>query len=289
VISKPLKHVRQPFPDMSGIAPYSLFLLLSFSIVQVQSQDIVVDPITNHKQYDFFVKQFDDFVERFNYKRDFAGKEILPQAENGPSRQSIIASLFNHDDPRIDKGNSSYSPEYEALALEFIQIVCRDSLHIYKNSEAVFASAETRGKFKEETVQFKIILRQEQVGKNMLKWVIWDIEAPFLSFLQEDTTYLRFLPPSSGDLDFKELRRAMKDLDYLHYYAHEKYNYDPLSVFFYLLHEGEIEIESIQEVKYRIYDIPGWCMILKDFNRDSKNAGWLMDDLYKAELPVKCK
>jgi hypothetical protein len=262
---------------------YSLWWCIIFFQIQLSGQVLTPDSANRYEIYDYNVKQFDDFADRFNFKTDYRGKTIIPVAYAGPSRQTIIASLFNHDDPRMIKSSEFYSPEYEVLIREFIYVVCRDSLSIDKNSENLFASAETRGRFRDRIVNFNIILNQERVGKDMIKWVIRDIEADFLYFLLEDTTILRFLPPSSGELDFKELKRALKDLDYLQYYAHKNYSFEPTSVFFYLQNKGEMEIESIQEVKYRVLDIPGWCMILKDFNRLSKNSGWLIEDIYKTK------
>ena len=81
---------------------------------------------------------------------------------------------------------------------------------------------------------------------------------------------LCFLPPSSDELDFMELRRALNDKDYLYQYAHREYNYDPLSVFFYLVYHDQLEIESIREVTYLVCAIPGWKIKVSDFNRQSK-------------------
>jgi hypothetical protein len=256
---------------MTRFFSYGLLLGLLFSSIELCSQELLPDASLKHEVYAAWVKQFDDFALRFNGEPEY--DEI--------SRRSAVASLFNHEDARTLKDSEGFSPEYVSLAKEFIYMVCHDTLGIDRNSEEIFAAAETRGLLENKEVRAKIILRQERVGKDMLKWVIQDIEADFLDFLLTDTTMLRFLPPSSGELDFKELQRAMKDVDYLHYYAHKNYEYNPLSVFFYLLNSGALKIESIQEVKYRIYDIPGWCIILKDFNRNSKNAGWLIDDLYR--------
>jgi hypothetical protein len=50
-------------------------------------------------------------------------------------------------------------------------------------------------------------------------------------------------------------------------------------VFFYLLNNNELKIETVPEVNYRILDIPGWDIELTDFNRNSKNSGWLISDL----------
>lgn len=256
---------------MARLLSYGLLLGFLFSSMDICSQELLQDASLKHEIYDAWVKQFDDFANRFN------GGPVYDAA----ARSSAVASLFNHEDPRTLRDSEDFSAEYVSLAKEFIHTVCYDTLDIDRNSEEIFASAETRGLLEDKEVHFNIILQQERVGKDMLKWVIRDIEADFLEFLLSDSTMLRFLPPSSGELDFMELHRAMKDVDYLHYYAHKNYDYEPLSAFFYLLNTGALKIESIQEVKYRIYAIPGWCIILKDFNRNTKNAGWLIEDLQR--------
>lgn len=252
---------------MSRLFLYGLLLISTVVSGQVLTPDIE----EKYEVYRAKIKQFDDFANRFN--------GTSTDTSDISDRRLTLLSLFNHEDPRFIEDSQDYSPEYVKGVKEFIETVLKDSLTIDKNSENIHAKAETHGMLDGKAVTFHILLKQEQVGKDMLKWVILDVEAAFLEVLESDTTMMRFLPPTSGELDFKELLRAMKDEGHQHEYAHRDYRYDGLSVYFYLLNSGHLQLESVQEVQYLVYDIPGWCMVLKDFNRNSKNAGWLIHDL----------
>jgi hypothetical protein len=260
----------------------NLFLLtLFFTLVPISGQNLSDHSFLTEQNFKFRVKQLSEFIDRFNNTIDIKEAEASGNEIIIVSRQTAIANLFNQADSRLDRQSEFYSADYEKSVREFILNVSRDSLHLSKGSENIFASAKTLGAYKNKPVSFEIILNQERVGKDMLKWVISDIQSDFLNIFEIDTVQLRFLPPSSDKLDFMELRRAMNDKKHLDQYADRNYQYSPLSVFFYLVHHDELKIESVQEVKYILYDIPGWQITLSDFNRNEKNSGWLISDLKK--------
>ena len=122
-------------------------------------------------------------------------------------------------------------------------------------------------------------MRQEKTSEEALKWVIFEVKADFLDFLVPDTIMLRFLPPTSDELDFLELRRALSDSTHLDSYAHQEFGCDPLSVFFFLIFSGELTFQHVQTVEYIVRDIPGNEFILHYYNRSSQNSGWMIREL----------
>jgi len=48
-----------------------------------------------------------------------------------------------------------------------------------------------------------------------------------------------------------------------------------------------MKFEYVEEVNYHITDIPGWCIKVKDFNREELNSGWLIYDLSTNNLNQK--
>jgi len=116
------------------------------------------------------------------------------------------------------------------------------------------------------------------------KWVILDVKGDLFDFLKTDTAFVRFIPPSSNETDFMNLKRALEDINYLHYYASKDYQPDYLTLFFYLVNTGAIKFEYVNEVIYHILDIPGWIMKIREFNRNELNSGWLISDLSENNL-----
>jgi len=78
------------------------------------------------------------------------------------------------------------------------------------------------------------------------------------------------------------LKRALEDTKYLQYYSSKNYEPDYLTVFYYMLNTGLVKFDYVEDVTYHIIDIPGWCIKVKDFNRNEMNSGWLIMDVSKS-------
>jgi hypothetical protein len=46
-----------------------------------------------------------------------------------------------------------------------------------------------------------------------------------------------------------------------------------------MVKSGFIKFDYVEEVLYHIIDIPGWCIKVKEFNRNEMNSGWLIYDV----------
>jgi hypothetical protein len=245
------------------------------------SQTIINPGNPNEKIFLVRTKQFNEFLDRFNYKTNFNGDPIDSVFKSKIPRDKMINSLFDLKDPRINPSDKSYSVNYINEKTEFINEVVHRNLLIYKYSDKIIAEARSRIVYKGIPSTIRIFLTQEIVGKDMVKWVIINVKGEMFNFLQTDTAYIRFIPPSSNETDFINLKRALEDIDHLQYYSFKDYNPDYLAVFYYLLNSGLIKFEYVEEVIYHIIDIPGWCVKVKEFNRTEMNSGWLISDVAK--------
>jgi hypothetical protein len=90
---------------------------------------------------------------------------------------------------------------------------------------------------------------------------------------------VRFIPPSSNETDFMNLKRALEDTDYLQYYASSEYSPENLTLFFFMIKTGLLSFEYVEEINYNIIDIPGWQITVKEFPRNDMNSGWLISDI----------
>ncbi|MCD4770641.1 MAG: hypothetical protein K8R35_10800 [Bacteroidales bacterium] len=258
-------------------------IILLLTGILVVSQNICSQNILNsqnHSQQQFVarIKQFNEFVDRFNYKTDFNGDKIDSSFMVKYPRERYLEHLFDRDT------SSAIDP---LLAEKFINYVDSNNLYAYKYSNKIIAAARTKVLSGEKTETLTIFLNQEIVGDDMVKWVILDVKGSPLNFMEEDTTHIRFISPSSNETNFINLKRAMEDTTHLQDYAHINYRYDPLSVFFYCLNKNIIEIEHVEKLSYYIIDIPGWCFKIEEFNRPGYNSGWLISGLFETDLKLR--
>jgi hypothetical protein len=265
-----------------NILPAVVFILPGiFNNSLSYSQTIVNPENPNEKIFLVRTKQFNEFIDRFNYKINFNGDPVDSVFMSKIPRDKMINSLFDLKDPRIDASGKSYSRNYIDEKAEFVNEVVHKNLLIYKYSGNIIAEAKSRVIFNGIPRAIRIFLTQEIVGKDMVKWVIINVKGDLFNFLQTDTAFIRFIPPSSNETDFINLKRALEDTDHLQYYSSKDYDPDYLTVFYYMVNSGLVKFEYVEEIIYHIIDIPGWCIKVKEFNRIEMNSGWLISDVGK--------
>jgi hypothetical protein len=260
--------------------------IVSLNCISVFCQNIVPARSTNEKIYLVRTKQFNEFLDRFNYKTDFNGNIINSDFSSKVSREKMIEILFDLKDPRTDPMNKSYSSDYTETKGEFIKEVVRKNLLVNKYSVNIIAEAKSSIIYKGIPQTISIFLNQELVGKDMVKWVLTDVKGDILNIFKSDTSLIRFIPPSSNETDFLNMKRAFDDIDHLQDYAYKDFRPDYLSVFFYCLNTGLIKFEYVEKVLYHIIDIPGWCIKVMEFNRADVNSGWLISDVTHNKLSL---
>jgi len=268
-----------------GAIPLIIFFnVLVFNISL--GQTITDQSKSNENIFLVKTKQFNEFIDRFNYNTDFYGNRIDSTFMKKMPREKFIAALFDLKDERISTNNNSSSGNYNETKTSFIREVNKNNFLIDKYSANIIAEARSKVIFEGKPETVYVFLNQELVGRDMIKWVILDVRGAILNFLKTDTSLIRFISPSSNETDFINLRRAMEDIDHLQYFAFKDYKVDYLTVFFYLLNQKRIKFEYVEDIIYHIIEIPGWCIKVKEFNRNKMNSGWLISDVMKNNLDL---
>jgi len=248
------------------------------------SQAIVKSVNSNEKIFLARTKQFNEFLDRFNYKTTFTGEPVDSAFRSKIPRDKMVNALFDLKDKRTDPASKDYSKDYVELKNRFIGEVIGKNLQVTRYSGKIIAEARSQVVYKGSPKRISVFLAQEVVNESRIKWVILDVKGEMFSFLKSDTTFIRFIPPSSNETDFMNLKRALEDISYLQYYAGKDYEPDNLTLFFYLVNTGVLKFEYVDEVIYHITDLPGWCMKIREFNRNDLNSGWLISDLSENSL-----
>jgi hypothetical protein len=243
------------------------------------SQVITGTDNSNEKIFLARTKQFNEFLDRFNYKTTFKGDPIDSAFSSKIPRSNMVNALFDLKDSRTDPASKEYSKNYIDLKNRFVAEVVGKNLQIARYSGKIIAEARSHVVYKGSPQNITVFLSQEVIGETRIKWVILDVKGEIFNFLKTDTAFIRFIPPSSNETDFMNLKRALEDVNYLQYYASGGYKPDYLAIFFYMINTGVLKFEYVSEVVYHITDLPGWCIKVREFNRNELNSGWLISDL----------
>lgn len=246
---------------------------------------VIVEPVnSNEKIFLARTKQFNEFLDRFNYKTTFTGEAVDSVFRAKIPRINMVNALFDLKDKRTDPATKEFSGDYIDLKNRFVLEVVAKNLKIARYSDKIIAEARSRIVYRGAIKNISVFLSQEVIGENRIKWVILDVKGEIFNFLKNDTSFIRFIPPSSNETDFMNLKRALEDISYLQYYASSGYKPDNLTLFFYLVNTGVLKFEYVEEIIYHITDLPGWCIKIRDFNRNELNSGWLISDLSENSL-----
>jgi hypothetical protein len=279
--------IMQESKRFFGLLRYILLTILVINFCQDNSAQVLGGSIqTNEALFLARIKQFNEFLDRFNYKTDLRGNLVDSEFIKRMPREKYLNSLFNLKDPRLQNG-STYSESYAAIRSECIADVLNNDLTINKNSGNIIAEAKSKVILNRNSMPVSIFLVQETLKNGALKWVMIDVKGEIFNFLKIDSGRKHYLSPASNETDFIDLKTAMAESSYIHYYASEGFKTDRLSVFFYMLNAGIIKFDYVEAVYYHVLDIRGWCIKVKDFNRNEMNSGWLIYDISKNKLPVK--
>ncbi len=246
-----------------------IFLLLVIGKSHAQDQSNVL----HDENYEFKVKQIDDFIDRFNRDR-FGNFYQYLKAENQElldkklNRAEFIRMLFN-------KSNSNLKPE---LIGKFINQVLKNKTRLRLTDSNWYAGVDCDFARKGTTIKIKIALEQQYLEDGSSKWVICGILSRDLDPLKNvDTT--KFLNSSSHGTDFIGIERVFKDKDNLPAYFAGNFRPGSISVFIDEIKNNTLKFLQVNDVKYYFSQVSDWVFEVSQFHRDSKNSGWLISNL----------
>jgi hypothetical protein len=229
------------------------------------------------------VKQIDEFIERFDAVDSTLIQEYNIKHKIAPlNRTNLIKSLFNQE--RKDWN-------FNELTL-FIRQVDNNTAPVLLNftDDKWFAnvtcSVTQDGKPKTVLLKLKI----QKMPAQSFKWVIFDAEAPFLSeggkvtqpVLTPAVDKNAFLNPMSHSLNFFNLDMMTLDTRNISNYVATTGDYtNDLGAFISQCMSHRIKVIGVKSVTYSFLQIRGWDMEIQQYNRPTKNSGWLISKLIK--------
>lgn len=220
-------------------------------------------------------KQVNQFFRRFNNEEGPDGIRYDKRSNdyrNPSSRLKYLNMLFDMENGELN----------QQVKNDFIQQVNNDSLPEYLDfhSEGWFAEVKTKFLYRGQSkyVTFYLELEQENLG---YKWVITNVFFDdYSKILEEDNLgQEKFLHPMSHELDFMNFIRVFDDKKYIEDYTSKGFAPDYLSIFIYEFKQGLFEYQTVMDLKFHFFQVPGWYFELEKFNRPGYNTGWLISRL----------
>lgn len=256
------------------------FLILTLLIVgncyAAMSQTQILKTL-DREQYLAKVKLVDEFLVRFNGQetRQDVGKKYK-------DRISSILLLFD-----LAKFKSKSDSGFIA-AKQFAENAVSDSVFLKYEGGKWFAKAKCTGHISQKAVSFYLYLTVEEVKDSVYKWVIANVDGDIFKTMRDKPHEELFISPNSHELFFSSLRSITKDsYEFIDDYAKKTFKADKLSVFMTLVRCGKLKIDAVSDLEFVFTQVPNYIFTIRHFERESKNAGWLIDKL--EEMPEKEK
>lgn len=234
------------------------------------------------------VKQIDEFIERFNNSDKTLIKEYYKKNDSAIilTREELIKSLFNAEDKTwnfneitnfINQVADKQNPEY---------------LNFFGNNW--YATVKCAVRYKGMPKNVTLVLKVQNQLNGSSKWIIIGADANFLR-LPEIKQHLLKIPnprdstislnPVSNATEFLNIDQVSRDKANIKNYFLQSNNYkDDLPLVENEILNSHLIIDKSIAVIYYFTQIPGWEIEIKQYNRPTKNSGWLISKLKKIQI-----
>lgn len=224
-------------------------------------------------------KQVNQFFLRFNGEETVTGKRLYP-GDAGyrdlKARKKYMGILFDNSNPTIGSDVKFVFTE-EVLNKKAPVLIDFYSTGWYAEATCTFM-------YKKEKVNLILYLKIEK-QKSGYKWVVsnvyFDRFESWFSHLNDTVNVKYFIHPMSHELDFMNLHKAFREPENLDYYFENGYIPDMTGLFVMEMKNGNLSFVSVNNLKFHLFQVPGWYFELSYFNRNENNSGWLISNILR--------
>ena len=240
----------------------AILLLFSHS-----AQAQIVFPGDEFDNFEYHIKQIDEFILRFNLK------ELLVQPDK--------SAQYKRDNRILLFDRNYYLADSNALN-EFISSIEEQNTILSFYDSTWYAIADCNVTFRGKKDRISLILRTEQVKDDIYKWSIIDAQGSILELTPKTQSERLRLLPTDNEVNFIALQSITTDNSQnITLFNEKKHKNDRLSVFNCLVYYKLLKIDNVQELSYCFTQVKGYKFFVKNFNREQMNAGWLIYDVQK--------
>lgn len=224
----------------------------------------------NRNQYLAKVKLMDEFFARFN------GDEVRPNlTKKYADRKSNILFLFD-----LSKFKSKADKNFK-LAEKFAKEVADSNYCLRFESPKWDACVKCHGTLNGKQVSFLMhLVVEERDSSNMYKWAIANVEGDIFKTSKDRPHKNLFVMPNDHEQFFASIRKISTEAyRFVDDYMVDSYKTSALSVFATLVRNGALKIDYVSDLHFIFSQVPNYKFVVKYFDRESENAGWLIDSV----------
>jgi hypothetical protein len=232
------------------------------------------------------VKQYDEFIERFNFdSKTPLIKHLQKECPDCPLKRSdILLSLFNVEkvwnttmvDSFVKNMTGGIGQELNFKDGDwFIELSC-----VFD-----YNGRDLRGYLYLESHYFE--------QHDASRWEIVGVKIPGLPMRNDlrqeapSSNWSKIISPTNNETRFAGLARTLKDKKHLANYFTRRTWRPELINFFHALKSGKLCLESVTNMQYHLLQLDNWIVTLQDFSRNLRNSGLLIADIKPATRPEK--
>lgn len=243
----------------------SLFIIMIIP-VGMTAQEMICGRDSLLNNFSFQVRQIGEFMSRLN------GRTSISGSSGSLSRMIDLTSLFMED---------TYFQNREYTE-DFIQKALARQTYIEFQDSTWYAIARctVESAIKKDT-EITLILKTEEYGEGMYKWVIVDAWGELLDLTPEKRNPGLKISPTDNEVNFISLSHITEtEQKNILNYARQNYEPDRLTVLNTLLYNGFISISHVKKLSYVFTDIAGYRLRIDNYPGEARNCGWLISEIH---------
>ena len=250
----------------------TLFITCFSSAILVAQDGVMTFHDSPTPEMTYRIKQLNEFIDRFNL--------VITNMVNGTidETDNSIYMLFDQEESQLKRPNQTTQKFVGTLSS------LNDRAYLSVCSNSIYAKLASQVTYNNKANRLNLILKKNCESNTESYWNICGVtDSPFSIDNITEGVDNNFISPKANELAFSRLNDYFITDTYPENVFSEDYNYDQLSVFIYLLKTRQIQYDGANTITYYIFDIPGWVIELKYFDRNNLNSGWLVSSLTEWE------
>ncbi len=237
----------------------------------------------------FSIHSMDEFFDRFNFKPNSGFEKYVrrkfPDAVF--TRENLLFNLFNK------KNQFFFQDDKVAKFVQQVTDTCNPQFVNYSD-KFWYAEIKCRVTYLSKPQTLTLILKVEQPEPDMFLWAVVSARGEFLKTVplvkQEATKVLtpgianitasrHFLSPVSHGIDFTNIENVFINRSHVRDYLSKGKQTTELKKLLYLIENNKIKFHHVSSTAYHLLQINGWIVTVNNFNRNTMNSGWLINNL----------